>query len=281
MLDNPTSQQSRMTQFQGDLSKIWVLCKKNVDLYVKQGPVVIFGILFPVFLMITWVFGRNMPPIQLFTGVVAMTSFFTATAISPVVLPWETREKTLERQIASSLTLHQILIGIIFASSLYSIVISYSICIIFIGFLNLSISITNLIVIFGTLLLMAIIGSILGVLMSAPSTDMVSNIMMIANLVKFPILFMSGIFIPIATLPPAGIILASCSPVTYLVDSLGWCVDTQSFFSIGLDFVVMLAWIVVLYVITYLIHQKTMVRRFALGQKPKQLFKRNKRGGTV
>ena len=276
MSNDPTSQQSRMARFRVDLLKVGVLCRKNVDLYVKQGPVVIFGILFPFFLMIAWIIGRNLPSIQLFTGVVSMTSFFTATAISPVVLPWETREKTLERQIASSLTLHQILAGIIFASCLYSLAISYSICLIFIGFLSLSISIVTFIVMFGVLLLMALLGSILGVLISAPPTDLVSNINMIANLVKFPLLFISGIFIPLSTLSPVGIILASCSPVTFLVDALGWCVNAPAFYSIGLDFIVMCTWIVVLYVITYLIHQKTMVRRFALGQEPRHVFKRNK-----
>ncbi|HME51325.1 MAG TPA: ABC transporter permease [Candidatus Lokiarchaeia archaeon] len=276
MYKDPTLQLSRLAHFRVDLLKIGVLCRKNIDLYVKQGPVVIFGILFPFFLMIAWVIGRNLPSIQLFTGVVSMTSFFTATAISPVVLPWETREKTLERQIASSLTLHQILAGIIFASCLYSITISYSICLIFIGFLSLPVSIITLVVMFGVLFIMALLGSILGVLISAPPTDMVSNINMIANLVKFPLLFISGIFIPLSTLSPVGIVLASCSPVTFLVDALGWCVGAQAFYSIGLDFIVMCTWMVGLYIITYLIHEKTMVHRFALGQETRHISIKNK-----
>lgn len=264
MPERQKSGSSRIVRFRSDILKIAVLCKKNFDLYIKQGPVVIFGILFPVFLMLSWVIGRNLPPTQLYAGVVSMTSFFTATAISPVVLPWETREKTLERQVASPLTLSQILGGIISASCLYSVIITFTISLIFIGVLVLPIMpSTNFLVMFSVLFLMALLGSILGVLISAPPTDLVANINIIANLVKFPLLFISGVFIPLSTLTPTGVILALCSPVTYLVDSLGWCVGTPSYFPIGLDIGILLIWIVGLYALTYVAHKKTMVRRFA------------------
>ncbi|MCK4285089.1 MAG: ABC transporter permease, partial [Candidatus Lokiarchaeota archaeon] len=71
------------------LNRIWILCMKNVFLYIKKGPVLIFGLMFPFFMSLSWVIGRDISINQVFIGIIAMTSFFTATAISPVVLPIE------------------------------------------------------------------------------------------------------------------------------------------------------------------------------------------------
>lgn len=75
-----------------NISKIWNLSKNYVNLYVKKGPVLIFGLMFPFFMALSWVIGRKISLDQIFIGITAMTAFFTATAISPVVFPWETRE---------------------------------------------------------------------------------------------------------------------------------------------------------------------------------------------
>ena len=96
---------------QDSLTRIWLLSKKNITLYIKKGPVLIFGLMFPFFMTLSWVIGRKISLNLVFIGIIAMTSFFTATAISPVVLPIETREKSLERILSSPISLNEILIG--------------------------------------------------------------------------------------------------------------------------------------------------------------------------
>jgi len=117
---------------QDSLTRIWLLSNKNITLYIKKGPVLIFGLMFPFFMTLSWVIGREISLNLVFIGIIAMTSFFTATAISPVVLPIETREKSLERILSSPISLNEILIGIILASTLYSLFITSIITIIFI-----------------------------------------------------------------------------------------------------------------------------------------------------
>ncbi|MCP4764021.1 MAG: ABC transporter permease, partial [archaeon] len=102
---------------QESINKIWLLCKKNITLYIKKGPVLIFGLMFPFFMTLSWVIGREISLNLVFVGIVSMTSFFTATAISPVVLPIETREKSLERILSFPISLNEILLGIILAST--------------------------------------------------------------------------------------------------------------------------------------------------------------------
>ncbi|MFT4891464.1 MAG: ABC-2 type transport system permease protein [Halobacteriales archaeon] len=61
--------------------------------------------------------------------------------------------------------------------------------------------------------------SSLGVLMATIPTDQTSDVMMLATLVKFPVIFVSGIFVPVENLPVWGQLLAYVSPLTYLVQT--------------------------------------------------------------
>ena len=249
---------------QESINKIWLLSKKNVTLYIKKGPVLIFGLMFPFFMTLSWVIGREISLNLVFIGIVAMTSFFTATAISPVILPIETREKSLERILNSPISLNEILLGIILASTLYSLIITVIIMIIFI--LLISITFSSFLLIFLMFLgigLMSILGSLLGLLISAYPTDMTSDVMIIMNIIKFPFLFISGIFIPLNTLDPHLVLLSFISPITFLTDLLRFCVDGSNYFLFQFDIIMLILWIVLLFIVSYKLHERTMPNRLS------------------
>lgn len=217
------------------LSRIWLLSVKNITLYFKKGPVLIFGLMFPFFMALSWVIGKDLTINQVFIGIISMTSFFTATAISPVIFPIETREKSLERTLVSPISINEILLGMIVASTLYSFIITSIIAIIFlIGGVSFNI-ISGLWFLFIAIGLMAILGSVLGVLIAAIPTDMTSNVMTIMNLIKFPLLFLGGIFVPLENIPAGMLFLSYFSPITFLTDLLRFSVHGISFFHYGLD----------------------------------------------
>ena len=257
------------------VNRIWILSKKNISLYFNKGPVLIFGLMFPFFMTLSWVIGRDISVNQIFVGILAMTSFFTATAISPVVLPIETREKSLERILASPISLNEILLGIIIASTLYSFTMTSIISILFI--LILSIEINSLLSIFFIFLgigLMSILGSLLGLLMASNPTDMTSNVMILMNLIKFPLLFVSGIFIPLQYLPTNLIIVSFLSPITFLTDLLRFCVDESNYFIYQFDIFVLLIWISLLFIASYILHKRTMPKRLGESGNMKKMMKK-------
>jgi len=246
------------------LRQIWALCLKNIQLYFRKGPVLIFGLMFPFFIALTWVIGREITATRLFIGIAAMAVFFTSTAISPVILPWETREKGLERQITSPVSLTRILWGIILASTLFSLVLT-SVVVLILG-IGAGITFTTGISIlgfFGTLLLMACVGSIMGLLISAPPTDQLPDIMTIANLVRFPLIFISGVFIPLHQLPSNVQIAAWFSPLTPFVDATANSVGEISLLPLPLDLLILVVWFIAFYWICMLIHSRTFEKRFA------------------
>ena len=265
---------------QDSLTRIWLLSKKNIILYIKKGPVLIFGLMFPFFMTLSWVIGREISLNLVFIGIIAMTSFFTATAISPVVLPIETREKSLERILSSPISLNEILIGIILASTLYSLFITSIITIIFILIFSVGFnSLITIFVMFFGIGLMSILGSLLGLLVAAHPTDMTSDVMIIMNLIKFPLLFISGVFVPLQTMPFNLVFISFLSPITFLTDLLRFCVEGNNFFLVQFDIFMLIIWIISLSIVNYILHKKTMPKRLSeTGSKKKiMMMKKNMR----
>ncbi len=78
------------------LRRSWCIAKKDIRIYYNRGPVIIFGILFPAFLFMAFAWGRQVPAESLVPGLIGMALFFTSSATTPAVFPFETRTRTLK-----------------------------------------------------------------------------------------------------------------------------------------------------------------------------------------
>jgi ABC-2 type transport system permease protein len=88
-----------------------VILKKNARLYYLKPPVLIFGILFPMFFFLAFKMGRPIAAENVLPGMVTMALWFTASAVGPLVTPWEGRAKTYERLISTPVSLPAIRAG--------------------------------------------------------------------------------------------------------------------------------------------------------------------------
>lgn len=247
--------------FYDQLKRALVIMKKNLRVYYRRGPVVIFGLLMPFFLFLAYFIGRNMPIEQLFTGLLAMTIFFSSMSIGPAIVPFEARSRTLERLMATPISVWTMLIGDVAASFIYGLLISF--VPLTIG-LILSVNIANGLVLMLGMVFAAFCFSSFSVLLSAyPPTDVPSTVMMISNLVKFPLVFISGVFIPIWELQDWGQIIASFSPLTYFTDLVNYATQGTSYYSVLVDFVVIMGFTVLFLVLAFKIHEKSLPKRLA------------------
>ena len=101
-----------------------VIVKKNAMLYYLQPPVLIFGVLFPVFFFLAFKMGRPIAADQIVPGMVAMALWFTASAVGPLVTPWERRARTYERLIATPVSLRAIIGGDIVSGLIFGACLS-------------------------------------------------------------------------------------------------------------------------------------------------------------
>ena len=101
----------------------FTIARKSIRIFYAKGPVVIFGLLFPIFLFLSFSIGRNMTLDFMMPGFLGMILFFTATSISPVVVPWEAQVRTLERLMSCPVRLETIIMGDVLASFAFGTVI--------------------------------------------------------------------------------------------------------------------------------------------------------------
>ena len=235
------------------------IVKKDMLIFYLKGPVVIMGLLFPFFLFGAFLIGRNLTPGYLFVALISMTTFFTSTAVGPTIIPWEARSKTFERLISSPISITTVLLGDMQASFYFGLIITSLISLIAI-FLNISL---NLIVFIPAVLLALLTFSAMTILMSSyPPTDVPADVMMLSSLVKFTLLFISGIFVPLEKLPWYARAISAISPLTYLVDSLRYSVDMDGYFPLWLDFLAMFIFALLFFFSGVAIHKRVLERRF-------------------
>ena len=244
------------------LNRSLAIAKKNLRIYYKRGPVVIFGLIMPFFLFLAYFMGRNMPIEHLFTGLLGMTIFFSSMSIGPAIVPFEARSRTLERLLSTPISIWALLMGDILASFLYGFLISF--VPLAIGFI-LGINIISGLVLILAMVFAAFCFSAFSVLLSAyPPTDIPSTVMMISNLVKFPLVFISGVFIPIGEMQEWGRIAASFSPLTYFTDLVNYSTTNGiSYYSPVVDFTVLAGFTALFLVSAIKIHERTLSKRLA------------------
>jgi len=211
----------------------FVIAKKDALVYYLKPPVVTFGIVFPVFFFLAFAAGRTLAPESLVPGIVAMALFFTASAIGPLVTPWERQAKTYERLVTSPASLGAILAGDALAGAVFGAVLT--LMPIALGVAATPAAIARpaelaLSVVFG-----AAAFSALGVLLAAPATDTPSQVMMLSNLVRLPLIFVSGVFVPHAEMPSWGQSLAPLSPLSYAADLIRVGFGQTAYFGVASD----------------------------------------------
>lgn len=101
----------------------------------------------------------------------------------------------------------------------------------------------------------------LGLIFSAAPTSMPSTIMMLSAMVKFPIVFISGVFIPLDQLPSWGRGISYISPLTYFTDIARHCIQNQGYLPLAIDFLALVAFTVLFVLVAMKLHQKTMPKR--------------------
>lgn len=239
----------------------WVIAKKDVRIYYAKGPVLIFGVLFPASLFLAFAIGRPGQPADLAPGLIAITLFFTTSAVSPAIPPWETQARTLERLLCAPLSVPTILGGDVLASFLFGSAIS----LVPVGLATLALGagVAHGLELAAGFILSAMCFATLGILLASPPTDKPSEIMMLSNLVRLPLIFFSGVFVPIEQLPAWGRWIASVSPLTHCTELLRDGLGQRTHFGLAFSLLALIGFTVIFWGASVYLHQRNMARRVA------------------
>ena len=228
-----------LTRLQHEATRAWAIAEKDIRIYYAKPPVLMWGILLPFFMFLSWSVGRNRPTGALIPSLVAITVFFTASSIGPVIIPWEKRVRTFERLLAAPVSLTAVLLGKTLAGMVFGVTVALLPLIV--GWMAFGAQVTDLATLGLTLLVAAGAFSSLGVLFSTMPGRDVGSVMMPATMIRWPLLFISGLFIPLGDLGDWGRVASLLSPLTFANDALNGAMGGAAYYAPALDLTILAA----------------------------------------
>jgi ABC-2 type transport system permease protein len=237
------------------LREVLVIAKKNAMVYYLKPPVITFGIVFPLFFYLAFAAGHKAPVSVMVPGIVAMALFFTASAVGPLVTPWERQARTYERLVTSPANLPAIVGGDVLAGGVFGMLLSLVPLVGATVFTSANIARPTALV--AGIFLGALAFSALGVLLAAPATEGPSQVMMLSNLVRLPLMFVSGVFVPHADMPSWGQWLSPMSPLSYCADLVRIGFGETAYWSLGTDVAALSLFTVIFILLATFFHYKT------------------------
>ena len=211
---------------------VLMVTEKDMRIYYYKGSVVIFGLLFPFIMFLTFFIGRNLDVTLFFPSFLGMMLFFSASSTGPLITPWEKREKTYERLVSLPVQIGSIVLGDILSGAIFGMGIT---AIVWLGgTVLLHLHLASPLMLLLALLMGSVTFASLGTLLASPATDTPSNIMMYSNLVRLPLIFVSGIFVPLSELG-SWAWTNELSPLTYLVDLFHAAINGDAIFPPAVD----------------------------------------------
>ena len=221
----------------------WAIAKKDMLIYYIKPNIIVMGILFPLFMFLAFAVGRPGDPSVMIPGLIAITILFSASSIEPVSIPIERRMKTFDRLISAPVSLHAVVFGESLSGFLYSIGIA---AVPFLaGIVLFKTPVTNPVPLVVGVLLSAFCFATMGTLFAAYPTESPGDIMSMLNVVRLPLIFISGIFIPIDQIPGVAQYATYFSPLTYGDDLIHAAYSGETFFSPVLDIAMLLVFILI------------------------------------
>lgn len=217
---------------------------KDMRTYYFKPPNISWGMLFPGALILSFAVRTPGDLRALTPGLVAMTALFSATSMEAIVITFERRTGALERLLLAPMTLPALLAGKVLGGMVFGLSIS---AVVLVGVsLGFGIAFRRLPASLLALLFSTAAFSSLGALVSV-SVQEVFEAQTLANAIRFPMIFLCGVFVPREQLPGVLPRLARLLPLTYAVDALDITLLRGPVHGVGLDLLALSGFTLVLF----------------------------------
>ncbi|MBM3709704.1 MAG: ABC transporter permease [Actinobacteria bacterium] len=217
----------------------WNILLKDMKNYYLKPPNISWGIIFPFAWMLMFFFrsGKAFDIGEIFAGIVAMSILFGTTSMLAVTITFERRGRSFDRLLLAPISTELLVFAKISGAVIFGIINSF--IPILISVLYFKSSVANWYLLFVSIILLSIVSTLLG-LSIAVSAKEIFEAQTFSNFFRFPMIFLCGLFIPIASLPVYIRPLSYVLPVTYGVDILKYSISKANHLYIWLDIIVLI-----------------------------------------
>jgi len=197
----------------------WNILQKDMKNYYMKPPNISWGIIFPfAWMLMMFVKSGNTFEIKdIFPGIVAMSILFGTTSMLSVTITFERKSRSFERLLIAPIKTEILVMAKITGAILFGIF--NSIIPILFSVLYFKAIVASWPVLIVGIILLSIISTLLGLFISVSAKE-VFEAQTYSNFFRFPMIFLCGLFIPVAALPALIQPLSYILPVTYGVDIL-------------------------------------------------------------
>ena len=228
----------------------WNILIKDMRSYYLKPPNISWGLLFPL-VWITMFFVRSGLGMEklpdLLPGLVALSILFGTTSVLSVTVTFEKRGRSFERLLLAPISLELLMLAKTSGAILFGTINAY--VPIFVAMLLTDLSGLNWYVLVPATMFIAVTSTFLG-LFIAVSVKEVFEAQTFSNFFRFPMIFLCGLFFPVASLPIFLRPLSYALPLTYGADILRGSLTGANIMPLGLDFLVLAGFCAVLFFIS-------------------------------
>lgn len=221
-----------------ELAQAWTVAIKDVRVYYLRPGMIMFGFLMPFFMFFSFSVRRQLGAEDGLARLLALTIFFTAAAAGPFIIPTERRIRTYDRLLAAPMSLLTLLLGKTAVGAIFAIAVSF--VALLAGLLIFGVTIAQPGLLFAGILLGALTFSTLGLIFGSIPTNNPGDVQMPSTLLRWGLMFISGVFIPLSEMAPAARVFAYLSPLTYAQDLMNQAVLGRGLINPWLDMAVLL-----------------------------------------
>jgi ABC-2 type transport system permease protein len=215
-----------------DLRGMFYIALKDLRAYYFKPPNISWGILFPFAFILAFAIRNPGDLRSLVPGLLALTILFGTSSMEAIVIVFERRIGALERLLLAPVRLPAMLAGKLLGGMTFGLTVTLVVMVITLA-------------IFGArgvngwmlalaLLLSATAFSALGAFVSVAVKE-VFEAQTLANFIRFPMMFLGGVFVPVAALPAWLQVIARLLPLTYSVEALRAALSGGSWATAALD----------------------------------------------
>jgi len=190
---------------------------KDLRAYYFKPPNISWGIIFPFAFILSFIIRDPGNLERLVPGMLGLTLLFGASSMEAIVITFERRIGALERLLLAPVRLPALLAGKVLGGIVFALVTTFVVLLPTVLFFHLR-GINWLLLSLSAILAAATFSS-MGALISAAVNE-VFEAQTLANAFRFPMMFLGGVFVPVASLPPGLRIVARALPLTYVIEAL-------------------------------------------------------------
>ncbi|MFZ0531564.1 MAG: ABC transporter permease [Anaerolineales bacterium] len=200
-----------------DLRGLFYIALKDLKAYYFKPPNISWGILFPFAFILAFAIRNPVDLRSLVPGLLALTILFGTTSMEAIVIVFERRVGSLERLLLAPLRLPALLVGKLLGGMTFGLTVTLVVLVVSLAIFGTAG--INWLILLLALLLSATAFSALGAFVSVAVRE-IFEAQTLANFIRFPMMFLCGVFVPLASMPAWMQILARLLPLTYSVEAL-------------------------------------------------------------